>query len=250
MPIVTRLLDAFFRTLDAVDAARERIDRVLGRTPEPVVTSWDAVPAEGGAPEWQQTRPSTWDDKAAPVRAPKSPSTSPPAPAAPAAKSARPAKSKPAKSAASTSSAASAKKSGGKKKASRKGSVDRTGADVDSPRARAVLEKLKSDAAAQVITEDALLEGKKVLARVVWALFAAEEAGSEQGLTAADASALLHLSAGMEVFSTNIARACRDETHLIQESQPDGRSKRYKLTAQGRAAAVALAVRPLASVLG
>ena len=219
MPIVTRLLDAFFRTLDAVDAARERIDRVLGRTPEPIVTSWDAVPGDAPAAEWQQTRPGAWDDKAAPVRAPKSPSTSPPAPA----------------HSAKAKVTAKAPKKGAKKKASRKGSVDRTGADVDSPRARAVLEKLRADSAARVIDEDALLEGKKVLARVVWALFAAEEAGSEQGLTAADASALLHLAAAMEVFSTNIARACRDETHLIQEGQPDGRSKRYKLTAQEQA---------------
>ena len=46
MAIVNRLLDVFFRTLDAVDTARERVDRVLGRAPkpEPWATEWSPVP--------------------------------------------------------------------------------------------------------------------------------------------------------------------------------------------------------------
>jgi hypothetical protein len=127
----------------------------------------------------------------------------------------------------------------------RKGSVDRSGKDFDSARARAVYEALRQRAG-QVIVDDATLDGKKVLARVVWALFAAEGAGSEMGLTAADASALLHLAAGVEVFSTNIARTCRDETALIVESEPDGRIKRYKLTARGREKAREIATHTIA----
>jgi hypothetical protein len=79
----------------------------------------------------------------------------------------------------------------------------------------------------------------------VWALDAAHRAGSEQGLTAADASALLHLAAGLEVFSTNIARTCREANELICEAEPDGRVKRFKLTAKGRSAASTLASKPI-----
>jgi len=53
------------------------------------------------------------------------------------------------------------------------------------------------------------------------------------------------LAGGMEVFATNVARACRDETDLIVESTPDGRSKRYRLTDAGKAAAAGLSKRPL-----
>ena len=61
---------------------------------------------------------------------------------------------------------------------------------------------------------------------MLWAVAAAEAASSAQGLTAADASALLATVAGLEVFSTNVARAFRDESELFEETVPDGRSKR------------------------
>jgi hypothetical protein len=86
-----------------------------------------------------------------------------------------------------------------------------------------------------VIAEEAELDGKRTLARVLWAVGCAEDAGSEQGLTAVDASAFLSTAAGVEVFSTNVARTFRDESTLFVETTPDGRSKRYKLTAVGRA---------------
>ncbi len=78
------------------------------------------------------------------------------------------------------------------------------------------------------------LDGKRTLARVVWAVGSAEDAGSEQGLTATDASALLSLAAGIELFATNVTRTFRDEPALFAETVPDGRSKRYKLTEAGR----------------
>lgn len=237
--IVHRLLDAFFRTLDAVDAVRDRVDRVLGKEPRPDPWAVEWPPAEPERKERddeEAPKRNGATEKASPVSAAKqAPAKSEPkkaeaAPKQPAAKKA-PEKKAPAKKAAAK---APAKKS---KTASRKGSVDRSGKDFDSPRAKAIWEYVR-DNRLGVVTEEAMLDGKKVLARVLWALSAAEAAGSELGLTTADASALLHLAARMEVYATNIGRACRDHPELVEESDPDGRSKRYRLTPRGKALAV------------
>lgn len=269
MPLVNRLLDAFFRTLDAVDTARERLDRVLGKDHAAAASSWDADPlatnAAAGAktsspPPFPQHAGAWPEDKAAPARAAKGATEHDPgAHAKGAAKGTPPKASAPGKTAEPAGTPkkkpSTQKRQKGKQgqqkanapkaqKASRKGSVDRTGADFDSPRARAVYEHVKA-VKRPVVSEEAALANKKVLARVVWALHAAHDAGSAQGLTAADASALLHLAAGMDVFSTNIARTCRDESDLIEESEPDGRIKRYRLTAAGRQAALTLTTRAI-----
>lgn len=241
--IVNRLLDAFFRTLDAVDAVRDRVDRVLGREPrpDPWAAEWPPADVEGKERE-------RGDEQAAAREAPKTngatqkatPSKS--ATAAPAEREA-PAPSKAPAKKATKKAATKAKPAAGKgdkaekAKSSRKGSVDRSGKDFDSPRAKAIWEYVR-DNGLGVVTEEAMLDGKKVLARVVWALSAAEAAGSELGLTTADASALLHLAARMEVYATNIGRACRDHEDLIEESEPDGRSKRYRLSPKGKSLAV------------
>jgi hypothetical protein len=115
----------------------------------------------------------------------------------------------------------------------RKGSIDRVGKDVDSPRARAIMVWLREQGAAK-LSVDAALDGKKLPARVAWALLAAERAGSEQGLTANDISSLLSAAAKVEVFATNIGRSLRDEPTWFVETAPDGRSKRYRLTAAGK----------------
>jgi hypothetical protein len=257
MPLVNRLLDAFFRTLDAVDVARERIDRALGRSPrpEPWATQWTPeAPGAADVGSWQAPAPKVEDwaaearpkaaraAKPAAQRAGRPEPSAKPAPKKAAAKGSRAApKKKPARAGERPEAAKPrAKKGGG---TNRKGSVDRSGKDFDSPRAKAIVEKIKREGSG-VVADEASFQGKRVLARVLWALYAADRAGSELGLTAADASALLHLAAGMEVFSTNVARTCRDETDLIAESVPDGRIKRYKLTEAGRAAAAALATRP------
>lgn len=241
MPIVNRLLDAFFRTLDAVDMARERLDRALGRAPKPEPWAQEWAPA----PAAPTRKPATVVPiREVPLAAPTTtaPSKSDPARAErPKGKSATK-KMRTAGTGARPRPVSKVEKQGAGKSASRKGSIDRKGSDFDSPRARAIVERLKADRTA-VVTGDAAHDGKKVLARVLWALGASERAGSELGLTAADASALLSLATGLEVFATNIARACRDETDLIEESAPDGRSKRYKLTAAGRAAAAKLETR-------
>lgn len=258
--IVHRLLDVFFRALDAVDLVRDRVDRALGREsrPDPWSVAWPANPADADRRgNGHADDSSTIDDVQAQERAERAERRARDADEAPAAarapsKPAAPKKKKPSSSSSSKGAAkrdvpadAPKTKPGSKKPqaASRKGSVDRSGKDFDSPRARAIHEQLKAQGG-RVVAEEAAVDGKKVLARVLWALRAAEGAGSELGLTAADASALLHLAAGMEVYSTNLARACRDETALIEESTPDGRSKRYKLTAAGRARADGLPTRP------
>lgn len=254
MALVNRLLDAFFRTLDAVDVARERIDRALGKSPRPEAWTSEWHPA----PETERTNGPTATTPTTTFEAPgRKPAATPAEKADRARKAERTAKAttteKPRPKKAAPKKPEPAEKarpsSGGKKAGggNRKGSVDRSGKDFDSPRAKAIVERLRSEGLG-VITEDAALDGKRVLARVLWALSAADQAGSELGLTAADASALLHLAAGVEVFATNVARTCRDENELIEESSPDGRSKRYKLTAAGRAAAAKLPTRGLEDV--
>ena len=263
MALVNRLIDVFFRTLDTVDAARARLDRALGRSSEPAAwtTEWSPMPegpsqnamdlqsrsdrlgvgpasgAGGGLqrpPRESQGAPHFAMHLESPRASPSPSSPDAPAPPSPR-KTAR---------ADSTVPMAVAKKKRSKAGSNRKGSVDRSGKDFDSPRARAIVARLRADRIG-VITNDAALDGKKVLARVLWALGTADRAGSELGLTAADGSALLHLAAGVEVFATNVARTCRDEGAFIQESTPDGRSKRYRLTDAGRAAAARLDLRTL-----
>lgn len=248
MPLVNRLLDVFFRTLDAVDAARERVDKALGRQPRPApwTTEWSPVPDSPSAPSAREVVrearvTTTYTEKPTTSLYTERPVSTP----AKKSKTSSKAKAGAKKASAKNDSAVPKAVKGSKlKAASRKGSVDRSGKDFDSPRARAIVERLRSDGVG-VITEDAQLDGKRVLARVLWSLSAADKAGSELGLTAADASALLYMAAGVEVFATNVARTCRDETDLIEESEPDGRSKRYKLTDAGKAAAAKLDVRTL-----
>lgn len=309
MSLVNRLLDTFFRALDAIDAARDRIDKGLGRNEHPqpwsvglpaavapphatdasapasvpapapasALAPTQAIHQSGDQQEPHGQQAASAREAEAPrgagtragARSPKSAGERPrpgaarktgragdgqgrrastsaarklnsgatartePAP------SKRPTRSKAAPGAQASTTVPARRVTG----SSRKGSIDRSGKDVDSPRAKVILETLRARGAS-VVADDAVHGGKRVLARVLWALHAAEEAGSELGLTAADASALLHLAAGMEVFATNVARTCRDEATLIEETAPDGRSKRYRLTPAGRSAAGGLTTRP------
>jgi hypothetical protein len=257
--IVHRVLDAFFRTLDAVDAARERLDRVLGREPkpDPWAVEWppidDAPP--GGAPDAPLAAPAA--SRATGSAKPKSPArvdeTASDGTTSTRVKSARtgtaPGRQKTSgsdkKSTAAADKKAAAKSKAGRKKSTtsnRKGSVDKVGADLDSPRGRASHTRVL-EAGLPIVDENAEAFGKRVLARALWALVTAERAGSEKGLTTNDMAALLHLTAGIEVFATNIGRACRDHAELIAESEPDGRTRRFILTPEGQKAALALASR-------
>ena len=253
--IVHKLLDVFFRTLDTIDAVRDRVDRALGREPrpDPWAVTWPPEGADAEAPRSDAggstreagqsgqgssagAKPSADVASGAARSQPKS---------APARKTAE-RKATPEKTAAKKTGAR--KKSPGRKKSAnsrRKGSVDRSGKDLGSSRSRAIENKLR-DEGGQVICEDSAYAGKKVLARVLWALDAAEKAGSEMGLTNNDSAALLSSAAGIEVFATNIGRACRDHPELITESEPDGRSRRYRLTDAGREAAATLKTRAIA----
>ncbi|MCP4498414.1 MAG: hypothetical protein GY822_00405, partial [Deltaproteobacteria bacterium] len=139
---------------------------------------------------------------------------------------------------------ASAKPPSGKKAADitgRKGSVDRIGKDVASPRAEAVSAFWKSgDATLKALDGEADYLGKKILARSIWALCLADESGEKDGMTTADISSLLSKVANLEVYPTNIGRACRDHSTFIEPTTPDGRSKRFALTATGKKAATEL----------
>lgn len=238
--IVHRILDVVFRTLDTVDAVRARVGAALGNDAQPP-SSWPPVIDPPSAPlvvdaDTVKTYTDTPDINDLYVARDE------PAKKAPTKKAAKETAKEP-KSKASSSEKKAAKAEAAKpkkKKAAqepakgRKGSVDRKGEDFDSPRARAVEAWLKATGT-PVVSESAALDNKKTLARVLWAVGAADSAGSEHGLTAADASALLGSAAGLDVFSTNVARAFRDESDLFAETVPDGRSKRYKLTDAGRA---------------
>ena len=176
--IVHRILNVVFRTLDAVDAVRARVDSALGKHAE---------------------QPSSWPPQADPVSASRvdlegEPASDPIASArveihaaAPAAtmqkdkvkkaktpqKAAAKAAVKPSKPTLRQPAAGRTKRAG----AARKGSVDRKGVDVDSPRARAIQTFLK-DNGTGVVTQDASLDSKKTVARVLWAVAVAEAAGS------------------------------------------------------------------------
>lgn len=236
--IVHRILDAFFRTLDAVDAARDRVDRALGREPRPDPWAVEWPPADADLPHKPEAEPRPSNGAAPAEATPQAEANKPVVPVAPKADPQKPAAKKApgAKTAARPKTAKPKASKGAKAAKGRKGSVDRSGKDFDSPRARAIDEFL-TDEGRGVVTEDAELGGKKVLGRVLWALLAADEAGSAKGLTTADASALLSLAADIEVYATNIGRACRDHDELIMASEPDGRSKRYRLTDAGMARA-------------
>lgn len=274
--IVHRLLDAFFRTLDTIDAVRDRVDRALGREPrpDPWAVEWpppasdhptDPVSGYGGNGVRQDYVPGA--DEQGAEEPPRRTTAEAPTPAAKADKKSKPSSTStsPAKSAkaekaekaeraekaeksAKAEKADAKKKPGRKKKSSskRKGSVDKVGRDLASERADQVTESLRA-AKRPVVTEEADLAGKKVLARVVWALSEARAAGLSDGLTTNDISALLSQAAGIEVFATNIGRACRDHHDLIAEGAADGRSKRYVLTPAGEKAATELATAPHAA---
>ncbi len=232
--IVHRILDVVFRTLDTVDAVRAKVDAALGRAPPPP-SQWPPIIDPAPAPsrvvsdETARTYTGTPNIEELYAARPEAPA---PAPKKKAAKATTKPTTKPKKKKATSTTTTAEKEP--KKAASRKGSVDRKGDDFDSPRARAIGTWLV-DNQRPVVSADAALDNKKTLARVLWAVAAADAAGSEHGLTAADASALLSTAAKLEVFSTNVARAFRDESDLFEETTPDGRSKRYKLTAAGRA---------------
>jgi hypothetical protein len=274
--IVHRILDAVFRTLDAVDAVRARVGAVVGaKDPQPP-SAW---PADGGddvrhdsaavraayvdAPsvsDWQSASDPDGGGEQKKKNGDERRTAATTAKKAAKATTAEPTKTTKATTA-TTKTTTTAKATKPAKKgpqtprpkkekpasktpsaASRKGSVDRSGKDFDSPRARAVKDFLSREGL-PIVSVDADLDGKKTLARVLWAMIMADDAKIEHGLTAADASALLSTVAGVEVFATNVARTFRDEADLFQETTPDGRSKRYTVTAAGRARAVEIASR-------
>jgi hypothetical protein len=265
--IVHRLLDAVFRTLDTVDAIRARVDAALTREAQPP-SSWPAVIGAARSERtsfdvdtardiYATTTVDTWrgdsshDENATPSDAPVVPSTTttttptktsdahgaPAQVATKATKASTKASTKAPTKASTTKTGKTGKatkKTAAKATAdTRKGSVDRVGKDLDSVRATEIAGWLATHPQ-PVVTEAAAIDGKRTVARLVWAVSVAQQAGHTDGLTAADASALLSSIAHVEVFATNVARAFRDEQALFVETSVDGRSKRYALTAAGK----------------
>jgi hypothetical protein len=257
--IVHRLLDAVFRTLDTVDAIRARVDTALTREAQPP-SSWPAVigasrrertsfDVDAARDIYATTTVDTWrgdsshDENATSCDAPVFPEPTTTTPAKPVAtKPTRvaPKATKASKAPTKTATKTAAKTTKATKKPAakatadtRKGSVDRVGKDLDSARAQEIAAWLAAHPQ-PVVTEAAALDGKRTVARLVWAVSVAQQAGHVDGLTAADTSALLSSVAHVEVFATNVARAFRDEQALFVETSVDGRSKRYALTATGK----------------
>lgn len=129
--------------------------------------------------------------------------------------------------------------------ATRKGSVDRAGQDIDSPRADRLLTRFANlatqdesllDGSLWILTEEDDIDGKKLLARALWALWFAHffaEDDDDKALSAADMCALIYKIASIDIFPTNIARICREYERFCDAAPADGRSKRFILSEKG-----------------
>lgn len=129
--------------------------------------------------------------------------------------------------------------------ATRKGSVDRAGQDIDSPRADRLLTRFANlatqdesllDGSLWILTEEDDIDGKKLLARALWALWFAHffaEDEDDKALSAADMCALIYKIASIDIFPTNIARICREYERFCDAAPADGRSKRFILSEKG-----------------
>lgn len=220
--VVQKLLDGFFLGLDAVDAARRQVDRLLGRPQEaPFEVVW---PEPQGNPP-QSDAPSVVPAKTKPAAQPKAKSS-----AASSAK--KKAKAKPAASS-KGSKAAPAKKTA-------KRSAKKTAAGGPSrPKVNIEIEDLANKVKegklqARPLVDDDELGGKRMIARVVYVLGAAdsEDLG---GLSSTEIAHVLTFGLGIETFGTNISRAVRQGmAGMVETLSGSGRIQRYGLSDDGR----------------
>ena len=211
--LIHRVLDVFFRSLDTIDAAKDKIDRLRGKSPQPDPWAVDWPPADADLPKAHEAKQENLREE---TRPPEKPVKKPEAQKAVTKQ---------------TTKSASKKSKVKKKTTKRKGSVDRSGKDLKSDSAEKAVAHLKTSNKA-LINESAELDGKKVLARVVWALSLSHDAGID-GMTTKDISALLSSAVNIEVFATNVGRACRDHSDFIEVASTKGRSKTYRLSDAG-----------------
>lgn len=218
--VVQKLLDGFFLGLDAVDAARRQVDRLLGRPLE--------APFEVVWPEPQVDLPQSDAPSAAPAET----------------KAAAQPKASPAKKKAQTKPAASSKgsKAGAAKTANKVRQKAPKKATADSP-ARPKVNIEIEDLATKVkegklqarpLVDDDELGGKRMIARVVYVLGAAdsEDLG---GLSSTEIAHVLTFGFGIETFGTNISRAIRQGmAGMVEALSGSGRIQRYGLSDDGR----------------
>jgi hypothetical protein len=106
--------------------------------------------------------------------------------------------------------------------------------EISSKRADIVLNKLKADAARLVKKSD-VIEGKKSLAYLVWALGHAERADLVEGISIHDVSALLYRACNIELYPINISRVIFGNAVLVRQISQEKRRKTYLLTPEGHA---------------
>ncbi len=135
----------------------------------------------------------------------------------------------------------SSKKATSKKSATskRKGSVDRSGQEIESVAAEKVVQYLKEHNI-EISLDDIAYEKKAVVGRVIWCLSSAQKARVRGGLTTKDMAALIYQYFGMDIYPTNLARACRQHSDLFEAGETRNRAKCYVLTAKGKKTAKSL----------
>jgi hypothetical protein len=195
--VIQKLLDAFFLGLDAVDEVRRRIDKVLGR---PETESFDTAWPEPGPPgkgNGESSAAAADEDEDKPAIA-------------------RPAKKKPAP-----------------RKKPDAGARPKVPIEIQD-----LADKIKAGtASAKPLGLDDEVAGKRMLARIVFVLGAAEKCDLG-ALTSTEIAHVLTFGRDIDTFGTNISRAIRQGTAglIDRRTGSDGDTHRYALTDEGRAA--------------
>lgn len=106
--------------------------------------------------------------------------------------------------------------------------------EIGSQKAGQILEMLKKDGS-RLVKKNDMLESKKSLAYLVWALGHAERANLADGISVHDVSSLLYQSCKIELYPINVSRVVYGNTSLIKQVGQEKRTKTYLLTPQGQA---------------
>ncbi len=115
----------------------------------------------------------------------------------------------------------------------KKRSSVRSGKKISSTFASQMLTELKSQQMG-VVSEAAVINGKKSLAWVVWALGIAEKTKMQEGISVHDVSSLLYHAAQIEIYPINVSRMVHDNSQYIRQVSQDKKTKRYLLTDEGK----------------
>lgn len=215
--IVQKLLDGFFLSLDAVDAARRKVDHLLGRPEEaPFEVVWPEPTVPSSPPEPAPVPEKKLAEKKAKAAAPKKRAS----------KNAASADKK------TKASRSKTKAGGGSKKAKGKTSPRHPKVTIEI---EDLTNKVKNNLIqARPLRDDDELGGKKMIARIVYVLGVAE-AEALGGMTSTEIAHVLTFSQDIETFGTNISRAIRQGTaDMVENSPTTGRIQRYALNEKGK----------------